>query len=182
MSRLPPDAFAPLTLKQTPATHLRLRKAAGLNLNLGAPIVRVRTALGGGIALAGGWDSTWAHKDRRGVWVVESVQELTSYFGRPPAHGYSVQVGVMPAQAAQELEAILADDCLYREPTAIGPQWPSVLSPRDKARGLDGHNSCSDGGATLIEVEYGGRRFAASHACITHGAVSRIISLIHEAR
>jgi hypothetical protein len=114
-----------------------------------------------------------ANRTANGGWTVEKVSEgRDSAGGRLPPEAPSVVRVTLSADRAAELNALLADRCLYAEPTNYGRSVPMKEG---------GEAMCADGADELIEIEAGGRTHRSFHACQTHGRPGQVASRMWEA-
>jgi hypothetical protein len=80
--------------------------------------------------------------------------------------------GSITGADAQRLTALVADQCLYREPTYFGRTVPTTDG---------GQASCADGADAVVEISAGGRRHASFHACHTFGRVAEVVAPLWQA-
>jgi hypothetical protein len=109
-------------------------------------------------AAADGWDVVRVSEGREG--------------GRLPAEAASVRRARVSGAEAVKLNAMVADRCLYAEPTYYGRTVPT----RD-----GGEATCADGADYLIEIEAGGRRHRSFHACHTFGRPGEVAGIFWQA-
>ena len=106
-----------------------------------------------------------AYRGRSGRWVVESAI-------RSSRGGFAKRTDRLDREASRTVDAILADRCLYANPTRVGGRWPTVL------RGPDVVVGCHHGSDTVVEVIHRDRRWATAQNCRTHGLVSQLVELL----
>lgn len=78
----------------------------------------------------------------------------------------------LPKAAAERLETLLADPCLYAEPAVIGSNAPSP----------EGHSyGCLDGEDIVLDIDFAGKRRTATQSCFTAGLNGEVAALILQA-
>lgn len=167
--RANPEALA-LAVREARLGHVDVRRKAGVeSLDPGRDHILIFTW---GSFLPGRY-SLQAKRDRTGAWTVERVSEgRDDRGGRLPPEQPSVQRGTLTGEKAAELNRLLADRCLYAEPTYYGrtvPTWPT------------GEATCADGADSLIEIDAGGRTHTSFHACHSFGRPAKVEAMLWEA-
>lgn len=107
---------------------------------------------------AGEWDVVKASEGREG--------------GRLPPEVASVVRATVRGDEAAKLNRLIADRCLYAEPSYYGRTVPTVGG---------GDATCADGADYLIEIEVGGRRHRSFHACHTFGRPGEVAGVFWQA-
>jgi hypothetical protein len=149
--------------------HVEVRRKAGLP-NLGEPqgdFIRIFTWG----SMLPGRHSLQAARGADGSWSIERVSEGRER-GRLDPEPPSVLRASLTGEAARKLDALLADRCLYAEPTYYDRSLPAPKGD---------FLVCADGADSLIEIEAGGRSYTAFHACHAYGRAARVEAVLWEA-
>lgn len=106
-----------------------------------------------------------------GAWNVVKASEGREG-GRLPAEAASIVQRSLEGDPAERLNGLVADRCLYAEPTYYGRTVPMREG---------GEATCADGADYLVEIEAGGRRHRSFHACHTFGRPGQVANIMWEA-
>lgn len=147
--------------------HIEVRRRAGVPAEaIRDDYIRIFTW---GSFLPGRY-STLATRDSAGDWTVEKISEGRDGGRLPPEQPSVVRV-LLSGDRAEPLNTLVADRCLYAEPTYYGRTVPTTDG---------GRATCADGADYLIEIEVAGRTHRSFHACQTFGRPGMAASLLWE--
>ena len=152
------------------ADYAQLRSAAGLP---DGPVAgdTVRVLSWGG--MLPGRTGITATRNAAGGWDVEKVTDMARQPGKDqPAEAPRLSRGTLTGAEARRLTALVADQCLYREPTYFDRMTPTTDG---------GEAMCMDGADAVVEISAGGRRHASFHACHAYGRVAEVVAPLWQA-
>ncbi|NEX94708.1 hypothetical protein [Caulobacter sp. 17J65-9] len=121
---------------------------------------------------AGGRASLAARRNAAGDWLVESLEEDLQGMQAPFGRKLTKQWVAIGGDAAARLDRLLADPCLYAEPTYLASKVPVVGG---------GDEECLDGGDTVVVINHAGRTRKAFQACAARGKTGELVSVLYEA-
>lgn len=154
---------------QATADHRQLRTAVGLPAAAPGDTVRI---LSWGSMLPGR-TSIVATRNAAGGWEVEKVTDMARVPSKErTAEAPRLSRGRIEGEAAERLNRLVADRCLYREPGYFDRMAPTTDG---------GQAACADGADAVVEVEVGGRRHASFHACHTFGRAGEAAGVLWQA-
>lgn len=163
-----PDRSADLLARGAAAERERreLRSLAGIAERPASVEVFVWGTMFGGRA------SLTARRNAVGDWLVEEIEELGPALVEPGGAKLSKGWFAIGGEPAARLDRLLADPCLYAEPTYLDNEVPLVGGESE---------TCADGGNMVVVINHAGRTRKAFQACTQRGKTGDVASLLFEA-